>query len=89
LHFDPSYELPFPQFPKPSEMDHLASLVKDYRIYTVAPDGKSQLLLEVSNNFLSFRHHSFESVEVQGLELEILGTNGLNRAHLFRFQAFA
>jgi hypothetical protein len=89
LHFDPSYELPFPQFPKPFELNHLASLIKDYRIYTVAPDGKSQLLLEVSNNFLSFRHHSFESVEVQGLELEILGTNGLNRAHLFRFQAFA
>ncbi len=83
LCFDPDYERgDLTQLA--SELAFPDSLVKDYRIYTIDPTGKSKLLLEELDNELTFRIHSFDELSIRGMELEILSTHGLNRAQVYR-----
>lgn len=88
LNFDASYDLLFPAQPSSVGSPHIPSIVKDYRIYGLSPQGKSELLLEVTNNFLPFKEHIFDPICITGLELEILSTNGLDRAQIYRLCAF-
>lgn len=88
IHFDGTYDLLFPPHPLPGLPRPLPSLVKDYRIYTLSPCGKSKLLIEIKDNFLSFREHDFDPIRLQGVEVEILKTHGFDRAQIYRVSTY-
>ena len=51
--------------------------------------GHWEELLSVSENVQGFSRHSFETVKTRAIEIEILKTNGLNRAQLFQVRAYS
>jgi hypothetical protein len=88
IHFDGTYDLLFPPQPLPELTQPLPSLIKDYRIYTLSSSGKSKLLIEIKDNFLSFREHEFDPICVKGVEIEILKTHGFDRAQIYRVATY-
>ena len=51
--------------------------------------GHWKELLEVSDNSLAFRTHEFPTLSTKALELEILDTNGLDRAQVYQVRAYS
>jgi len=88
LYFDPSYDQHFPFYSTAVDNSHIPSLIKDYRIYLTSAKSRSNLLLEVTDNYLPYREHIFEPTTVIGLEVEILSTHGLDRAQLYKVRAY-
>ena len=52
-------------------------------------EKKSKLLVDVRENQVAFRSHSFDPIEVKGIELEIISTHGLNRAQVYQVRIYA
>jgi hypothetical protein len=50
--------------------------------------GHWKELLEVQGNTLSFRTHEFPTVSTRALEIEIISTNGLDRAQVYQVRAY-
>ncbi len=88
LHFDSSPDISIPPHPTASTKERIPSIIREYRVYSVDPSGKSFLLIHIKDNFLPFCRHSFPSINASGIELEILSTNGLDRAQVFRVSAY-
>ena len=89
ISFDPSYEFLYPSKPTTMEDKNFKSLVKNYRLYATGEGKKSQLLVDVRDNQVAFRSHSFDPVEVKGIELEIISTDGLDRAQVYQIRVYA
>ena len=89
ISFDPSYEFLYPSKPTTMEDKNFKSLVKNYRLYATGEEKKSQLLVDVCDNQVAFRSHSFDPVEVKGIELEIISTHGLDRAQVYQIRVYA
>ena len=51
--------------------------------------GHWQDLLEVFDNKLGFSKHTFENINTQAIEIEILSTHGLNRAQVYQVRAYS
>ena len=81
--------MPWPSRPQIFENPILPSIVRDYKIYTMNDVGHWEELLSVSDNVQGFSTHSFETVKTRAIEIEILKTNGLNRAQLFQVRAYS
>ncbi len=66
----------------------LPSIVKHYRLWALDRQGNKKLIDEVRDNFQRLRKHSCSMEEVKSIRLEILGTNGINRAHVYAVRVF-
>ena len=88
LYFDPLYDQYFPTSSSTVKNPHIPSLIKDYRIYLTSAKSRSILLLEVKDNYLPYREHTFDPTEVMGMEVEILSTHGLDRAQIYKIRAY-
>jgi hypothetical protein len=51
--------------------------------------GHWQELLEISDNQLGFRTHEFPTISTKALELEIIDTNGLDRAQVYQVRTYS
>ena len=87
--WDSTLEYLLPSRPQIFENPILPSIVRDYKIYTMNDVGHWEELLSVSDNVQGFSTHSFETVKTRAIEIEILKTNGLNRAQLFQVRAYS
>lgn len=59
------------------------SIVKDYRLLARMSDAdRWEVIREVSGNYLRHNVHRFAGVTATRLRVEVLATNGLNRAHI-------
>ena len=63
--------------------------VRDYRILARTSDGETRVLAAVKDNFQRLRRHTFESVDVRSLRLEITATNGDRMARVFEIRCYA
>ena len=88
ISFDPSYDFIYPAKPTRMRDSNFQSLVKNYRLYVTDSDGKSKLLVDVCDNQVAFRSHSFDPVEAKGIELEVISTHGLNRAQIYQVRVY-
>ena len=86
--FDASLEYRFPERPKPSPWRAISSVVHSYRLLTQNEKGKWDELVSVADNHQGFRTHLFAPVQTKSLELEILGTHGLNRAQIYAIRVY-
>jgi hypothetical protein len=66
----------------------LPSIVKHYRLWAYDSQGKRILIEEINNNYQRLRKHPCGLKEVKSIRLEILATNGLNRAHVYAIRVF-
>ena len=87
--FDGTLEFLFPARPQRFPVKRVTSIVRRYRIFYMDEVGHWKELLEVSDNALAFRTHEFPSLSTKALELEILDTNGLDRAQVFQVRAYS
>lgn len=66
----------------------LPSIVKNYRLWAVDVNGEKTMIVEVQDNYQRLRKHTIQVENVQSIRLEILGTNGLHRAHVYAIRVF-
>ena len=69
-------------------MNNLKKKNKDYNLFFTDNNGHGQKILEVRNNQKAFVIHEFEKIETTSLEIEILSTNGIERAQIFQVRVF-
>lgn len=62
--------------------------VKDYRLEGFC-QGKSWLLAEVKDNFLRFRKHVFDPVELEGIRIVVTSTRGAPSARICQIRAYS
>ncbi|MFP6900413.1 MAG: FAD-dependent oxidoreductase [Opitutales bacterium] len=86
--FDGSLEYRFPERPKPSPWRAISSIVRSYRLLVQNEEGKWDELVSVTDNHQGFRTHRFDPIQTKVLELEILGTHGLNRAQIYAIRVY-
>lgn len=89
ISFDPSYDFIYSGEPKSFEEDNFRSLVREYKIYITKENQTSELIIHQKENSQALAVHSFDSIEIKSLELEILSTHGLNRAQVFQIRTYA
>lgn len=87
--WDASLEYLYPARPEIFSHSIPLSIVKDYKIYYMNEVGHWQDLLEVFDNKLGFSKHTFENINTQAIEIEILSTHGLNRAQVYQVRAYS
>jgi hypothetical protein len=66
----------------------LPSIVKHYRLWAFDSKGDKTMIKEINNNYQRLCKHHCELKEVKSIRLEILATNGLNRAHVYAIRVF-
>lgn len=66
----------------------LPSIVKHYRLWAFDSKGEKTMIAEIKNNYQRLCKHHCELKEVKSIRLEILATNGLNRAHVYAIRVF-
>jgi hypothetical protein len=66
----------------------LPSIVKHYRLWAYDSQGNKTLIEEIKNNYQRLCKHHCGLKEVKSIRLEILATNGLNRAHVYSIRVF-
>jgi len=66
----------------------LPSIVKHYRLWAFDQQGNKTLIEEIDNNYQRLCKHHCKLENVLSIRLEILATNGLNRAHVYALRAF-
>ena len=62
--------------------------MKEYKLYYLDGIGRYHQLAHEVENIQSFRHHSFAMFKAHGLELEILSTNGIDRAQVHEIRVY-
>ncbi len=87
--FDGTLEFLFPARPKRFPVKSITSIVRRYRIFYMDEVGHWQELLEISDNQLGFRTHEFPTISTKALELEIIDTNGLDRAQVYQVRTYS
>jgi len=88
ISFDATFNYYYSNFPKSNPSNALRSIVKDYNLFFTDDNGHSHKILEVRNNRKSLIIHKFEKIETESLEIEILSTNGIERAQIFQVRVF-
>jgi len=66
----------------------LPAIVKHYRLWAYDSQGNKNLINEIKNNYQRLCKHHCELKDVKSVRLEILATNGLNRAHVYALRVF-
>ncbi len=66
----------------------IPSLVKDYRLWAYDTSGRKSLIVDIADNFQRLKKHPCDLTDVKSLRLEVLGTNGLNRAQVYSLRVF-
>jgi len=66
----------------------LPSIVKHYRLWAFDSKGNKTLIDEVHDNFQRLRQHTCQLESVRSIRLEILGMNGISRAHVYALRVF-
>ncbi len=67
----------------------IPSIVKDYRIVATLVDGSHAIVADMTDNFQRNCRHTAVLKGVVSLRLEILATNGLERAQVYGIRVFA
>jgi hypothetical protein len=67
----------------------LPSIVKHYRLWAYDSQGNMTLIEEIKTNYQRLCRHKCELMNVKSIRLEIVSTNGLNRAHVYAMRVFA
>ena len=88
ISFDAGFNHYHSNFPKSNSSNAIRSIVKDYNLFFTDNNGHGQKILEVRNNQKAFVIHEFEKIETASLEIEILSTNGIERAQIFQVRVF-
>jgi hypothetical protein len=88
LVFDACLEYAFPAHPLSLPQTTMPTIPRSYRIYTSNERGHWRELLKVENNVLGFRSHEFDTVDTKAIEIEILSTNGHNRAQIYQTRIY-
>ena len=88
ISFDAAFNYYYSNFPKSNSSNAIRSIVKDYNLFFTDNNGHGQKILEVRNNQKPFVIHEFEKIETASLEIEILSTNGIERAQIFQVRVF-
>jgi hypothetical protein len=83
LLFDSSLHFHFWQSWQGYPLREIPSIIRDYRIIAVHEDGSETVVAEITGNYQRNRRHRTPVAGVSHLRLEILATNGLNRAQLY------
>lgn len=86
--FDSSLENHLPPLWGTYDQETVPSLVRDYRALVQSPEGHWETVAEVTGNYLRFREHSFDARLARAFRLEVLATNGLDRAQVFAIRMF-
>jgi hypothetical protein len=66
----------------------LPSIVKHYRLWAYDSQGNKILIEEIKNNYQRLCKHSCGVRDIKSIRLEILATNGVNRAHVYAIRVF-
>lgn len=88
ISFDAAFNFYYSNFPKSSSSNAIRSIVKDYNLFFTDNNGHGQKILEVRNNQKPLVIHEFEKIETASIEIEILSTNGIERAQIFQVRVF-
>lgn len=88
IYFDSMLDFHFSQSWGGYAQNTIPSLVKDYRLLAKSNSQSWQVLAEVNGNYQRLCRHSFDPVEVSKIKLEVLGTNGLNRAQIYSMRVY-
>jgi hypothetical protein len=83
LLFDSSLHFHFWQSWQGYPGNAIPSVVRDYRIVATHQDGSREAVAKVHGNFLRNRRHQVALQGVARLRLDILATNGLDRAQVY------
>ncbi len=70
-------------------LNAIPSIVKAYRLVTVFADGTEQVVETVEENYLRNRGHDVALDDVASLRVEVLATNGLDRAQVYSVRVFS
>jgi len=87
--FDSSLHFHFYQSWQGYAVNTIPSIVRDYRIIAEDADGSVSVVLAVNGNHLRNRSHRIELTDVRRLRLEILNTNGLQRAQVYSIRTLS
>jgi len=88
LVFDSTLDFHFKQAWTGYNKNVIPSIVKDYKLWAYDKDGNRSLIIAVEGNYQRLCKHSFGRIKMQKLRLEILATNGVDRAQVYSVRAF-
>jgi hypothetical protein len=60
----------------------------DYRVLIRKVDGTEILVADIRGNYQRMRRHMFKLAIVKSVRIEVLRTNGMNRAHIFEVRCY-
>ena len=66
----------------------ISSLVKKYRLLARKGSQPWETLVQVDDNYQRLCRHSFDPIEISEIKLEILETNGLDRAQVYALRVY-
>ncbi len=84
--FDSSLHFHFSQSWQGYPARSIPSIVRDYRLIAHHADGSTSTVAEVTGNYQRNRRHPVALDGVTRLQLEILGTNGIDRAQVYEIR---
>ena len=88
LFFDSALESPITQLWAEYPRDTIPSLVRDYRLSALTDSAEWRELAEVRGNYQRHRVHTVGPVQTQAIRLDVLSTNGLNRAQVYAIRVY-
>ena len=86
--FDSMLDFQFRQGWPAYDFNVISSLVKEYRLLAKNGSHGWQTLVEVDDNYHRLCRHSFDPIEISEIRLEILQTNGLDRAQVYAVRVY-
>ncbi|MFN6375407.1 MAG: FAD-dependent oxidoreductase [Chitinophagia bacterium] len=86
--FDSSLHFHFGQSWQGYQTNAIPSLVKAYRVISTFSDGTEKCLVDIDNNCQRNRIHKLAVENVKKIKIECLGTQGINRAHIYSLRVF-
>ncbi len=88
LLFDSSLHFHFGQSWQGYQQNTIPSVVRAYRIISISKEGVETCLVEETANYQRNCIHSIEVSKVRKIRIECLGTNGIDRAHIYSVRVF-
>jgi hypothetical protein len=86
--FDSSLHFHFGQSWQGYQTNAIPSLVKAYRVISTFSDGTEKCLVDIDNNYQRNRIHQLSVENVKKIRIECLGTQGINRVHIYSLRVF-
>ena len=81
--FDSALHFHFTQSWQGYPVSFIPSIIRDYRLIAIHPDGSETTLADIRDNHQRNRLHDVEISGVTALRLECLSTHGLSRAQVY------